>query len=519
MRLILLMSLASLLASAPSSAAIERFAILAGNDSGARDEPNLRFAEADAEKLGQALIDVGDFPPENVLVLKGRDAAALRRAIIALNDRIRARTETPGVEPLLLVYFSGHADTRSIHLGDSALELSEIEQLVRGSAAKFRLLILDACRSGSLTQVKGGTVIDPFPIKIADRLEGEGVVFLTSSAASEDAQESDELKGSFFTHYFVSALLGAADENHDGRVGLREAYGFTYESTLRASSRTLAGVQHPTFRFEMQGKSDLVLSEPYRGEDRAMLELPSDRPFLVLADGSEGAVIAEIGSETGVRRLGLRPGRYFLRSRGRDHLLEGTVALGRGQRKKIAEEELERIAYARLVRKGGSTIDLVHGAEIAYRVRQGLYDRDRPCHGAIGSFGLDLESLSVALRAGACRGGFENNALAATTTEISFELGTSHAWDLPPFAIDLGLDAGLSLIGQSFETRGRAPDRWSLAPTLAAGASGEIDLGSGFFFSAEMGAALYLVQRDELDGTKIEARPVLRGGGGFGKRW
>ena len=42
-------------------------------------------------------------------------------------------------------------------------------------------------------------------------LAGEGVVFLTSSSANEDAHESDTLKGSFFTHYLVSGMLGAAD--------------------------------------------------------------------------------------------------------------------------------------------------------------------------------------------------------------------------------------------------------------------------------------------------------------------
>ena len=59
-------------------------------------------------------------------------------------------------------------------------------------------------------------------------------------SAGEDAQESDDIKGSFFTHHLVSALRGAADEDMDGRVVLEEAYRYTYNETLRASNRTPA---------------------------------------------------------------------------------------------------------------------------------------------------------------------------------------------------------------------------------------------------------------------------------------
>src|SRR4051812_37133854 len=89
--------------------------------------------------------------------------------------------------------------------------------LVRGSAATFRILAVDSCRSGALTRVKGGR--PPFDIRIDEHLSEQGLVLLTSSAADEDAQESDALRGSFFMHHFVSALLGAADA--DGEAGAR----------------------------------------------------------------------------------------------------------------------------------------------------------------------------------------------------------------------------------------------------------------------------------------------------------
>jgi hypothetical protein len=173
------------------TSSVERYALIVGHNAGSHDEPRLKFAEDDAAKLYDVLADVGGFSPEDMALLRGKDAASVRRALIAMNERIRDRLSDKNVEPILLVFYSGHADQRSLHLGGTELELAEIEQLVRGSAAQFRLLILDACRSGSLTHVKGGSHVAPFPIAVEEKLAGEGLVYLTSSALDEDAQESE----------------------------------------------------------------------------------------------------------------------------------------------------------------------------------------------------------------------------------------------------------------------------------------------------------------------------------------
>src|SRR5207248_6936924 len=105
-------------------------------------------AETDASRVGAMLQEVGGVRPENLVLLRGQDAATVRGALIAVNDRVRAA----GRQATLIVYYSGHADAAALHLGATSLELRELEQLVRGSAATFRLLILDACRSGALTR-------------------------------------------------------------------------------------------------------------------------------------------------------------------------------------------------------------------------------------------------------------------------------------------------------------------------------------------------------------------------------
>lgn len=59
----------------------------------------------------------------------------------------------------------------------------------------------------------------------------------------------------FFTHAFVSGLLGVADSDRDGAVSLEEAYRHAYDATLRATSRTFAVRRTPRFSSTYADKS------------------------------------------------------------------------------------------------------------------------------------------------------------------------------------------------------------------------------------------------------------------------
>jgi hypothetical protein len=139
------------------------------------------------------------------------------------------------------------------------LEFSTLKQRIEGSSAQLRVLIVDACRSGEITRVKGASPAEPFKIDPVGRGVGEGVAIITSAASDEDAQESDRLQASFFTHHLLSGMLGAADTSKDKQVTLGEAYGYAYNETLRSTSRAKV-VQHPTYWFEIRGRQDLVLT-------------------------------------------------------------------------------------------------------------------------------------------------------------------------------------------------------------------------------------------------------------------
>jgi len=498
--------------SARARADVTRYAVVIGYNDGHKDEQTLRYAEDDARRLAEVLIDLGGFAAEHVTVLRGPTADAVQARLIDLNDRIRTR----GEPALLVVFFSGHADALALHLGDGSLPLERLEQLVRGSAASFRLLIVDACRSGALTRVKGGSAVPAPTLRLAERLPADGVVVWTSSSANEDAQESDELGGSFFTHYLISGLLGAADSNGDGAVTLDEAYPYAYEATVRATSRTLAGVQHATFRHDTHGLSDVTLTW-MTARSRGLLVFPAGHDYLVMQGGPTGAVVADVGARDAERQVSLRAGRYFVRARAADHLLEGTAVVRESERTAIDERALDRVEYARLVRKGGGERRRSDRLELGYTIRSALWSDASACQGATLGWAMDLPALSLGARGIACRGGARNAFVDATHDQLGGELRAVRAWDVGGVTLSGGALVGASLLIQRFS--GTAPARLSAAGVAGLTAAATYDVAPRAYVTAELDGVTTFFRQDEMSGAGLRAAFALRGNVLVGTRW
>lgn len=501
---------------------VERFGVFIGNNRGAPGEVELRYAESDAEKLHATMRALGDFAPSNIVLLKSESADTVRKTLLSINERVRAATSKPGSEVVLLVYYSGHADGTALHLGGSTLALSEVEQIVRGSAAEFRLLVLDSCRSGALTRVKGGTLAPPIDIRTDDRLSGEGTLFWTSSAANEDAQESDGIRGSFFSHYLNSALLGAGDTDADGRVTVEEAYRYASENTIRASSSSFGGTQHPTFRYELQGNGKLSLTTLWEhAKERGAIKVPAGKPYLIFADSSAGAVVGEIGTDDRARKVSVRPGTYFVRARAANALLEGNIRVGAGETRELRDDELSKTAYARLVRKGGVR-ESAFAVGAGLRAHSALPNGTGWCLGGYGEVALHWERLTGALRLGGCRAPFDSTTIDGAAGEATLEARIAKVFDLSFASPYVALDAGVALLHQSFHSTNRLTPSTTSGGLTAAGALGTgFDLPRGFSLSLEAGLALYIYDLEETSSreTQRQANLTLRPAVGLSKTW
>lgn len=514
-----LLACALLCTSALAHAQTKRFALIAGNNHGLRTDTTLHHAIADAERVSNVLSEIGDFAPENIVLLRDANADAFRQALTTMFQRIEAQASRES--SLLFLYYSGHADAQDLHLRESLFPLSELGQLARTAPANVRLVILDACQSGALTRVKGGRVQQAFALP-DERELGAGEVFLTASASSEDAQESDELRGSFFTHAFVSGLLGAADDDRDGAVALEEAYRYAYQSTLRATSRTKSGAQHPTYRYDLRGAGHVILTWPERfARERAVLQFPEGLSFLIMRESAEGQVVAELSERSSARSLSLLAGEYFVRGRGAEVLYEGRVEAPAAVVTPIELARLERVQYAKLVRKGRSERAVAHSLEAGARGRTQLPGAAAPCLGGFLGYGIDFEDLGARARVDFCGAAFENTSLQVNSYVYDLDLRLYHVWDLSKFFFELGLGGGASLWSQRFDTSNIAPARHSLAPYVSLGAAAGVDFSEGYYASLDIAGETHFLRlrASERDPTELQVGFATRASLLVGRRF
>jgi hypothetical protein len=284
-------------------------AVVVGSNLGDTEAP-LRYAERDATKVARVLTDMGTVAPEDLVQLNAPSRAQLEGALSTLHARIARWKQAALTRVVVAFYFSGHSDGAALELGSERLSWSDLRALLDGLDADVRLVIVDSCKSGAGVRPKGGHVADDFPIRVQDRTALTGEVVITSSSDSELAFESDELKGSYFTHHLVSGLRGAADISGDRRVTLTEAYRYAFERTVHATELLPAGAQHPAYEYRLSGEGELVVTE--LSGAFVSFKLPGAKRVLVV-DVASGLPLVEL-TDGGAREIGLPPGDYAVRA-------------------------------------------------------------------------------------------------------------------------------------------------------------------------------------------------------------
>lgn len=467
---------------AQSAQALEtRYAVFIGAERGNFDETPLAYATEDARRMQQAFEDVGGVLPENALVLENPNADRVRDALARVNARIRAEQQD---HSFLIVYYSGHADTESLHLGGTTLPWEEFKNITAGSAAKIRLVILDTCRSGSATRVKGTKLVAPFALQ--EPHPAEGFAILAATAAGEDAQESDNIKASFFTHHFLSGLMGAADVNADGTVTLRENYDYASERTISSTAQTLAGAQHPTYLYELKGRSDIRLSQPIQNEKMVQLNVKEPGHYFFHEENEEGRLVLEAQTRTPQQMLWLPAGKYFVRQRQRDRFYEGKIELAAGTSQSLQQEDLSAIEYARFVRKGGAQNTAYQLSLWAFN-HASLIEAYPSVWGGAVQMAIELQQISLDFRAEYGRNHINQTPIRGTIDNFALMGGIRSVFDVGPFAISPGLRVGGLYMLQSYESTRITPARQQLVPILDTLLRVDLVVGFGFFVSAEAG--------------------------------
>ena len=471
----------------PASAAVQhRFALVAGNDRGGVDTRPLRYAAEDARKMHAVLTQLGGVADGDVVLLLNQASGEFWHALGEAESRI-AQAKARGERTLFVLYYSGHAKDGELRLGDSRIRLDDLKARLTAGPADIRIGVFDSCHAGALNRTKGARRAPAFAIEAVGSEEARGLVMLTSASADEDAQESDEIGGSYFSHYLVSGLRGDADRSRDRRVTLSEAYAYAYARTVADTAESAAGAQHPTFSYDLKGNADLVLTDfANRSEG---IYVPGDAPagIYYIVDGN-GFIAAEIQKPAGGdRQLALPAGHYRVRRRLADRLRIGEIRIVSGQLAMLDETRLRDAPFSDDPVKGayrevdGVRVSLGLGGTVQSffdgPTRDGLFP-------PAGMLGLELELRDFFRRgwlwgfdfaSGGARGDVDRygTLLPFRFSELSAGTTVAKEWRFgqDQFAASLGLRLAFMVMSRKFDDP-TIPDQFfaTFTPGLVVGA-------------------------------------------------
>jgi len=479
----LALAAAALLLAAPASAAVRRFAVVAGEPDGGAGTVRLRYAERDARRIHEILTRVGGVRPEDARLLLSQGAGAFRAALAELS-KTAAAARAAGERTLLVVYYSGHAKDGALRLGSGRVPLDELRAALEKAPADVRIGLLDSCRSGAIARTKGVRPAPAFDVKTGEDAGPSGLVLIASSSADEDSQESDAIGASWFTHHLASGLLGGADASGDGRVTLAEAYAYAYARTVGSTASSAGGVQHPVFLYDLGGAGDVVLAElaPAAGG----LVFPSVAEGLYVVLDRAGRAVAEIAKVAGAeRRIALASGRYTVKKRLPDDsgLLVARIDVDAAP-VGVDDARMDRVALDRDPQKGfaGRRVALLAGAGpqrfFSRAARDGLFPpatlagvelaiRDDLGHGL--AWGVDLAF-------GGGNGELRLPGVDPIPVRFSEAAGGASLWRdfrRGPLTASLGVRVAFTWLTRSFEAADDLPSQYffTVAPGLSGGAA------------------------------------------------
>ncbi|HNX22615.1 MAG TPA: caspase family protein [Spirochaetota bacterium] len=329
---------------------IRRFAVIVGANNGGDGRVMLRYAVSDADTMMNVLKSIGGVSDSDGLLLINPDRRNFISALNKIKNEINgSKLKNERIE--FIFYYSGHSDDEAILLGREKIYYKELKEGIRGIPADVRIAILDSCSSGAFTRIKGGKFRPPFILDASFNMKGDA--FMTSSSSNEASQESDAIKGSFFTYYLVSGLRGAADMIQDGRITLNEAYQYAYNETLARTEKTMGGTQHPNYDIQMTGTGDVVITDIKRKTSGLLLEKKIAGKIYIR--NSDNILVAELQKPYGREmEVALPEGKYSLLNQIDNNIFETKINVLTDERYLLSLNSMTQTEAEKTVYRGDS---------------------------------------------------------------------------------------------------------------------------------------------------------------------
>ncbi len=202
--------------------------------------PTLRYTDDDAYRIYAFLKspEGGALPDEQIRLLIDEDATKDK-----ITEAMRDVFMRAGPNDLVLLYYSGHG-LRGAFLPidfdgfNNRLEHEEVKKILDESPAKYKLVLADACHSGSLLAMKSGDVENVLTKYYTQLVASKGGTALIMSSKSEETSlESSGLRQGVFSHFLIRGLKGEADANKDQLVSIQELFNFISKNVENYTGR------------------------------------------------------------------------------------------------------------------------------------------------------------------------------------------------------------------------------------------------------------------------------------------
>ncbi len=213
--------------------------------------PALRYTDDDAYQIYAFLKspEGGALPDQQLRLLIDEDAT--HRNIVESMRQIFLRADDNDV---VLLYFSGHGLQGAFLPVDydgygNRLEHEEIREILGATRARHKLVLADACHSGSLLAARAPIHIELQRYYQAFEQSRGGTALLLSSKGEEYSLEDRGLRSGIFSHFLIRGLKGEADADQDKIVTIRELFSFVHRSVRQYTGN----IQTPTLTGDFDG--------------------------------------------------------------------------------------------------------------------------------------------------------------------------------------------------------------------------------------------------------------------------
>ncbi len=338
------------------AAAPFRILIAVAHSEGQPGEKPLKHTARDVARVRDVLTSLGGVESDAAIAVTNPTPQQLAVAF----DRASAMAQAHASSDVaVFFYFSGHGDKANLHLGSALVPLGEIASRLSRIPARLRVVITDACRTTDATRAKGATVEQGFSMSVEEMTMAAGAVWLHASSDGEAAQESDELGGAVFTHYWVTGLSGSADANDDGRVTFAEAFSYAYDQTLYRTVKSSGILQRPSMSLDLRESAPFVVTRTPANTAKIVLPRGVDVSYVVYALGSHAVLLEAWSARDRAQVVAVPKGRYIVQRRagsGESAHLNGAaeVSLAENERRELKDAEFHAFGEEALALKGGS---------------------------------------------------------------------------------------------------------------------------------------------------------------------